>query len=256
MQPSIPWTSLFLYRRALSQSICRFHSDLCLRKENLFQTPQMSAIEHNYPDKRPYRAGDKKVLYQICIRTANAGHDARHIYRDTLLLGDLYLGSYLHYQPEMVWVMEDSLGLCGYLAAVSDTVNYQNWFLTEWLPEIQKGRQAQLHDGTSDNPDDALLDSLFDYSMYRPQWLHDYPAHFHIALLEHVRGMGNGSDWIQELFRVLQMQGCPGVHLGMHPENHSALSFFKKIGFRKLEYADLPREEVLYLGKNLKPEGF
>ena len=216
----------------------------------------MSLIQHNHPDKRPYQAGDKKALYQICIRTANAGHDARHIYEDILLLGDLYLGSYLHHQPEMVWVMENNLGLCGYLAAVSDTVSYQNWFLTEWLPGIQKGRQVQLHDGTSDSPDDALLASLFDYSMYRPEWLHDYPAHFHIALLEHVRGMGNGSNWIQELFQVLQKQGCPGVHLGMHPENHSALSFFKKIGFRKLEYADLPREEVLYLGKNLKPEEF
>ena len=42
----------------------------------------------------------------------------------------------------------------------------------------------------------------------------------------------------------------------MHPDNKRALSFYEKLGFEVLEHADLPWEEVLYLGKDLKEEGF
>jgi ribosomal protein S18 acetylase RimI-like enzyme len=61
---------------------------------------------------------------------------------------------------------------------------------------------------------------------------------------------------MQELFQMLQNKTVVGVHLGMHPDNQQALSFFKKMGFIEQEHADLPWEEVLYLGKDLKQEFF
>ena len=212
----------------------------------------MSAQQLNQPEKRPYHASDKEALYQICLQTADAGQDASEIYKDPSLLGDLYVGPYLAFQPELARVLEDELGICGYFVAVNDTVSYQEWFLREWLPKIQKGRDAPLKFEACESQNDALLASLFDFSMYQPDWLPRYPAHFHIELIERAQGKGYGTVWMQELFRLLQQQDSLGVHLGMHPDNQQAFSFFKKMGFNKLEHADLPWEEVLYLGKDLK----
>ena len=68
-----------------------------------------------------------------------------------------------------------------------------------------------------------------------------------IELLERIQGKGYGTQWMMEMLKSLQKQGCQGVHLGMHPDNKRALSFYEKLGFEVLEHADLPWEEVLYL---------
>jgi hypothetical protein len=148
----------------------------------------MSIQQLNQPEKRPYRSSDKEALYRICLQTADAGQDASDTYKDASLLGDLYVGPYLAYQPEMAWVLEDEHGICGYLLAVNETVSYQEWFLREWLPKVQKGREAPVQSEGGESPDDALLASLFDFSMYQPDWFSLYPAHFHIELIERAQG--------------------------------------------------------------------
>ena len=207
----------------------------------------MKAIRLIKPRRRTYQSGDKEGIYRVCLQTGDAGQDASALYKNASLLGDLYVGPYLAFQPEHAWVIEDDVGICGYVLAVKDTSCYQNWFMTEWLPEIQKNRQAPVSGVEPESPDDALLASLFDFSMYQPSWLPLFPAHFHIELLERIQGKGYGTQWMMEMLKSLQKQGCQGVHLGMHPDNKRALSFYEKLGFEVLEHADLPWEEVLYL---------
>ena len=88
--------------------------------------------------RRSLLPGDEMALYDICLQTGDAGKDATGLYEDKGLLGDLYVGPYLHYQPELAWVIEDDLGICGYLLGVTNTLNFQSWFLDKWLPRIQK----------------------------------------------------------------------------------------------------------------------
>lgn len=206
--------------------------------------------------KRPFQISDKDILYRICQQTALAGEDASHVFKDVKLLGDIYVGPYLVYQPELVWVMEDEEGICGYLLAAENTPAYQNWFEQKWLPKIREGRVCPNFEGNDLSPDESLLASLFDFSIYRPGWMLQFPAHFHIELLPRIQGKGVGTRCINDLCSLLIKRGCQGVHLGMHPENHQALKFYQKLGFQVLEHADLCWEEVLYLGKNLKPGRF
>ncbi len=195
--------------------------------------------------------GDEMALYDICLQTGDAGKDATGLYEDKNLLGDLYVGPYLHYQPELAWVIEDDLGICGYLLGVTNTLNFQSWFLDKWLPRIQKGRCFPDHHKQPWTLDDALLASLFEFEFDRPRWLSKYSAHIHIELLPRIQRKGYGSRWTLELLHALREQGCSGVHLGMHPDNREALRFYHKMGFHLLERAELAWEETLYLGKDL-----
>ncbi|MEK8229200.1 hypothetical protein NKG05_29685 [Oerskovia sp. M15] len=42
------------------------------------------------PAIRPYRPSDRDDLYDVCVRTADAGGDARGTYADDELMGDLF----------------------------------------------------------------------------------------------------------------------------------------------------------------------
>ena len=197
-------------------------------------------------------ASDKKALYRICQLTGDAGKDASRIFQDMDLLGDLYVGPYLTYQPELAWAIEDNRGICGYLLAVSDTVAYQKWHVRYWLPRIRKGRHVPTTDEENWTMDESLRASLFEFEFDRPDWLEQFPAHIHIDLLPRIQGKGWGTLFVQEMLGTLRNKGCPGVHLGMHPENTKALEFYQKLGFQVLEQVDLKWEEVLYLGKYLQ----
>ena len=50
---------------------------------------------------RPYRPADHDAVYDVCVRTADAGGDARGLYHSDDLMPDLIA---LHYRPErLVW---------------------------------------------------------------------------------------------------------------------------------------------------------
>ncbi len=44
---------------------------------------------------RPYREADLGAVYDVCVRTADAGADARGKYRSDDLMPDLFAGPYL-----------------------------------------------------------------------------------------------------------------------------------------------------------------
>lgn len=202
--------------------------------------------------RRCFIAADKKALYRICQQTGDAGKDATHIFHDVDLLGDLYVGPYLEFEPELAWTIEDGRGVCGYVLAVSDTVAYQKWHLRNWLPKIRKGRHFPKSPEEDWTMDDALRASLFEFEFDRPEWLEQFPSHIHIDLLPRIQGKGWGSRYAQDMLDTLCQKGSVGVHLGMHPENLQALSFYQKLGFQVLEQVELRWEEVLYLGKYLQ----
>jgi len=202
--------------------------------------------------RRCFVPADKKALYRICQQTGDAGKDATQLFMDVDLLGDLYVGPYLEYQPGLAWTVEDEHGICGYVLGVSDTHAYQRWHLSHWLPIIRKGRRFPEKEEEAWTMDDTLLASLFEFEFDRPDWLEQLPAHIHIDLLPRIQGQGWGTRFVRDMLDTLRDKDCPGVHLGMHPENQDALSFYEKLGFEVLEHVELKWEEVLYLGMYLK----
>ena len=208
--------------------------------------------DNNSCRRRCFVAADKKALYQICHQTGDAGKDASWMFSNVELLGDLYVGPYLEYQPELAWVLEDQHGIAGYLLGVSDTLAYQRWYLRHWLPNIRKGRRFPQKDESVWTMDDTLLASLFEFEFDRPDWLDQFPSHIHIDLLPRIQGKRWGTRFAREMLDTLRGKDSPGVHLGMNPDNRKALSFYQKLGFEILEHVELKWEEVLYLGMYLK----
>ena len=52
------------------------------------------------PSIRPYRPADLGAVYDICVRTADAGGDARGLYSSDRLMGDIFAAPYVTLEPE------------------------------------------------------------------------------------------------------------------------------------------------------------
>ena len=56
---------------------------------------------------RPYRESDNAAVYDVCVRTAEAGGDARGKYRSDDLMPDLFAGPYVFLEPDFAFVLDD-----------------------------------------------------------------------------------------------------------------------------------------------------
>ena len=64
---------------------------------------------------RSYRSSDKDLVYSICLKTGESGKDATHLFNDPLVLGHIYAGPYMKYEPQSVFILNDNKGVCGYI---------------------------------------------------------------------------------------------------------------------------------------------
>jgi hypothetical protein len=62
------------------------------------------------PHLRDHQPGDLDALYEICLRTGDAGEDRRPLVADPRLLGDIYAAPYAALEPESAFVVDDGGG--------------------------------------------------------------------------------------------------------------------------------------------------
>ena len=62
------------------------------------------------PTIRSYHSEDLDAVYDICVRTGDAGGDARGRYSTDRLLGDVWAGPYVVLEPEHAYVLDDGHG--------------------------------------------------------------------------------------------------------------------------------------------------
>ena len=70
---------------------------------------------------RNVRAGDRDAVYDICLRTADAGDDGTHLYTDPLLPGHVWAGAYVALEPEHGFVVDDDGRAIGYILGALDS---------------------------------------------------------------------------------------------------------------------------------------
>jgi hypothetical protein len=80
---------------------------------------------------RPYAPKDFDAVYKVCLKTGDAGRDATHLYKDPKALGHLYVGPYVTLKPSLAFVLEDELGVCGYVLGALDTKIFRERFVGE-----------------------------------------------------------------------------------------------------------------------------
>jgi hypothetical protein len=93
---------------------------------------------------RPYQTKDHNDVYTICLKTGDAGSDASNLYKDPNLLGHIYAGPYINLEPESAFMLEDEIGICGYIIGALDTQSFFNKVKLNWLPALQNNIQNRL----------------------------------------------------------------------------------------------------------------
>src|SRR3954466_7702741 len=144
-------------------------------------------LRHAQPIIRAYRPEDLDAIYDICVRTADAGGDARGRFSDDRLVGDVFAAPYVTLEPELAQVLDDGTGTAvGYVLGTADTKRFVQRYRDEWLPATE-GR----YDDTAPRDPGMLALHRRPERMLVPE-LADYPAHLHIDLLPPWQGRGFG----------------------------------------------------------------
>ena len=194
------------------------------------------------PKIRGYRRTDLDAVYDICVRTADAGGDARGQQSDDRLVGDVFAAPYVTLEPEVARILDDGSGQAvGYIVGTVNTPEFVRRYREEWMPAIA-GRYAD----DQDERDKGLLATHHRPERMLVPELAGYPAHLHIDLLAEWQGRGQGRALMTSFLNGLHAAGVPKVHLSMSPANLSARAFYERLGFTPIP---VPAErQVLYLG--------
>lgn len=195
---------------------------------------------------------DADAAYDVCLKTGDSGADGTQLYRDDpKALGHLYVGPYIHLEPELAFVLEDNAGVCGYVLAALDSARFYHRFLTEWLPPLCAQFPAPQGDPATWTPVQQLYHEYHHYQVYYPESFQAYPSHLHIDLAPRAQGRGQGARMMEHQLAALVRLGSPGVHLCMSAVNQRAHQFYQKLGFHELARVGTPVPQVIYLGKTL-----
>ena len=182
---------------------------------------------------RPALSSDQATLADICIRTGDAGQDATRLYAEPQLLADIYVLPYLALEPRWCWVVEDDGGVAGYLVGAPDTRAFARRAEAQWWPALR--HRHPLPAVQSADPQAHLVRRLHAGVPVEPALVDSHPAHLHIDILPRAQGRGLGRRLMATFMQELQVEGVPGVHLGVASGNAGAIAFYRREGFVVLQ---------------------
>jgi ribosomal protein S18 acetylase RimI-like enzyme len=198
------------------------------------------------PAIRRYRPSDLDAVYDICVRTADGGADARGMYVDDRLMGDIFAVPYVTLEPQHAHVLDDGTGTAvGYVLGTADTATFARRYRDEWLLATA-GRYPEPADPPV-TPSDMMLSLHLNPERMVVPHLAGYPAHLHIDLLPEWQGKGFGRVLMDAFLASVHAAGAMKVHLGMAPTNTAARAFYDRLGFQEIPVGD---PDVLYLGRD------
>jgi ribosomal protein S18 acetylase RimI-like enzyme len=198
---------------------------------------------------RRYREADHAAVYDVCVRTADAGRDARGKYHSDDLMPDLFAGPYLFLEPDFAFVLDDGQRAVGYVIGTPDTAAFARAYRERWIPRLA-GRYQAPPDPPG-NPDEEML--ALHYRPERMVWpgQQGYPAHLHIDLLPPFQRAGHGRALMETFYAAAARAGAVGVHVTVSQANTRAIGFYRRLGFRPLQPAQPAETTVLSLGRPL-----
>jgi GNAT superfamily N-acetyltransferase len=181
---------------------------------------------------RPYHPSDFTALYRVCLLTGDSGKDASQIYRDPELLGHIYVGPYVVYEPDLCFTLTNKGVPCGYVLGARDTLAFHTRCEADWYPVLRARYPLPAPEDAS--PDAGLIRHIHTAWQPNPDAA-DYPAHLHIDLLPEAQGQGMGRKMIETLLNRLREVGAPAVHLGVSAQNTRAIQFYAHVGFHQVK---------------------
>ncbi len=183
---------------------------------------------------RPATPADRDALHDICLKTGDSGQDATHLYHDPELLGHVYAGPYLRFEPGLAFVLEDEQGVCGYVIGALDSRAFADALEREWWPALRRQYPPPQSAPAERTPDERMANLIHHPHAVPEHLMSQYPSHLHIDLLPRAQGGGHGRRLMETLFTALREAGSPGVHLGVGGRNTGAQAFYRHLGFTEL----------------------
>jgi ribosomal protein S18 acetylase RimI-like enzyme len=199
---------------------------------------------------RPYDPRDRRALDEVCLRTAASGGDASGQYADPRLLGEVWVGPYVTFEPGLALVLDDGDGAQGYVLGALDTRDFEARCEQEWWPPL---RVRHPLPGSPAAAGAVTADARVVELVHRPPRAPDavvagHPSHLHIDLLPRWQGGGWGRRLLEQLLGLLADGGSPGVHLGVGADNVRARGFYAHLGFREIEVVG----DTRFLGRSTR----
>jgi GNAT superfamily N-acetyltransferase len=198
---------------------------------------------------RPYRDEDLAAVYDVCVRTADAGKDARGKYHSDDLMPDLFAGPYVFLEPGFAFVLDDGHRAVGYVLGTPDTAAFARAYRARWMPRLA-GRYPVPPDPPTSQEEHMIALHYHPERLVRPG-LAEYPAHLHIDMLPPFQGAGHGRAMMETFYAAAAQAGAAGVHVTVARANTRALGFYHRLGFVPLEVAEPGETTVTFLGRAL-----
>ncbi|HAV62478.1 MAG TPA: GNAT family N-acetyltransferase [Verrucomicrobiales bacterium] len=202
---------------------------------------------------RPATPADRAACYRVCLQTSDNGADGTHLHDDPDLLGHIYVGPYLEFEPSFSFVLEDAAGVCGYCLGTPDSTRFYRRFEREWLPAIQRAVPKPAGQPAGWTLTQQLQNVIHHPAplMHFPPEFGAWPAHGHIDLLPRVQGRGWGRRLMELQMERLRDAGATGMHLCVAPGNSRAQAFYRRLGFFELDAGTDQPPDTLFLGRTL-----
>jgi len=220
---------------------------------------------------RPYLPPDESSVYEICRKTCDDGSDGSHGFPNHPdLIGDKLVGAFVTLSPEQCFVVEDSLGICGYVVAAPDAKKFVKMTELTWIPEMvdkypkDNGDAPESMTDGMVTPDDSKEDStrqcssrvkeiiqgFHDFAPYLPESLYTaFPSVLRIGLLPRIKDFTLGRRLMATVFACLRANGHRGVHVTIPVEDKHTIEFYYSLGFMEVQdLLDKP-ENIIVLGR-------
>ncbi len=168
---------------------------------------------------------DLEAVYDICLKTGQAGRDATDLYSDPALIGHIYAGPYVALKGPISFVAEDDVGVFGYAVGVSDTRAFERELEREWWPALRERYPEPVQQETDQSADDQRIRTIHNPSPVPRAVIDEYPAHIHMNLLPRARGR----ELVPGCWTLdcrCQTEGGLGCSCGVSAANEAGLAFW------------------------------
>jgi GNAT superfamily N-acetyltransferase len=200
------------------------------------------------PGLRFARASDLDAIYAISLATGLAGSDATHLYEDGKLMGHIYSAPYACLEPDLALVVEDDIGVAGFVLGTMDTERWEARLEREWWPALRR-QYPDPAGASSDWTADQKRCAIIHHPERTPANIaREYPAHMHLNLLPRGQNQGLGAMLFEAWLELARGRGTAAVHVAVNRANVRALRFWAQRGFRPLT-ADGGAARTAWMGR-------
>jgi len=189
---------------------------------------------------------DEPAIYEICRRTCDDGADGTDIFpfhKD--LVGDKMIGAFLAQSPEYSFVIEDELGVCGYVLAALDAQVHNDKLEKQWVPSMQ---EKYPKPSSVDNltPAEEMISSFHSHKGYNSDFLQKmYPSLVRLDMLP-----GRCHDAIARhalacAVAALKTNGSHGIYAEVHVGDRATVDRYAALGMKELTDVGVPEDLVI-----------